>query len=399
MWLSVLRVSEKTNMKISSRFAMLVLVNMLFLVSCLEPEKDEAKPGTGVNNYKFQWAEIADSSVASLNHNFWNSAKFYQNTSPGDGQFHYWPQAHALDVLVDAYLRTNNSLYVTYMDDWFVGVNIKNGNTFLNEFYDDMEWNALAMQRAYRATNDKKWLDESKKLWENIKTGWNDTMGGGIAWRKSQLGYKNTPANAPACILTARLFVDTGNSEYLSWSKKIYDWLKATLVNKSSGLVYDGINSDNDGKLQTDPGWSFAYNQGTFIGAALELYSITQDNTYLNDAIKTANNFIVDNVMSPSGIMRSSDNGDGGLFNGIGVRYLTLLILNSEIPALTRDNYISYLRKNAETLWLKGTDRSKVIFNHNFTLLPGSTGYLNPQLSGCMLMEAMALLKRKDYLE
>jgi predicted alpha-1,6-mannanase (GH76 family) len=386
-------------MKISLRFSMLVLINMLFLVSCLEPEKDEAKPGTGVNNYKFQWVEIADSSVTSLNHNFWNSGKFYQNTSPGDGQFHYWPQAHALDVLVDAYLRTNNSLYVTYMNDWFGGVNIKNGNTFLNEFYDDMEWNALAMQRVYRATNDQKWLDESKKLWENIKTGWNDTMGGGIAWRKSQLGYKNTPANAPACILTARLFVDTGNSEYLSWSKKIYDWLKATLVNKNSGLVYDGINSNNDGKLQTDPGWSFAYNQGTFIGAALELYAITQDNTYLNDAIKTANNFIIDAVMSPSGIMRSSDNGDGGLFNGIGARYLTLLILNSDIPTPTRDNYISYLRKNAETLWLKGTNRSKVIFNYNFTLLPGTTGYLNPQLSGCMLMETMALLKRKDYLE
>jgi predicted alpha-1,6-mannanase (GH76 family) len=267
-----------------------------------------------------------------LQKTLWNGGKFYQNTSPGDGQFHYWPQAHALDVLVDAYLLTENSLYVTYMNDWFVGVKIKNGNTFLNQFYDDMEWNALAMQRAYQATDDKKWLDESIKLWEDIKAGWNDTMGGGIAWNKSQTGYKNTPANAPACILAARLSVATGNSDYLTWAKKIYDWQKATLVNKNSGLVYDGINSNNDGKIQTDPGWSFAYNQGTFIGSALELYSITQVNIYLQDAIKTANNFIVDNVMSPAGIMRPSDNGDGGLFNGLGVRYLTLLVLNSHVP-------------------------------------------------------------------
>jgi predicted alpha-1,6-mannanase (GH76 family) len=162
--------------------------------------------------------------------------------------------------------------------------------------------------------------------------------------------------------------------------------------------VYDGINSNNDGKLQDDPGWKFAYNQGTFIGAALELYNITKESVYLQDAIKTANNMIVDGVMSPGGIMRKGDNGDGGLFNGIGVRYLTLLIQNSNLSANTRQNYVTYLKNNAETLWLKGTDRPKVIFSNQWTTMPGTTGYLNPQLSGCMLMEAMALLKEKKFL-
>jgi predicted alpha-1,6-mannanase (GH76 family) len=390
---------EKITMKIKLPLYSLFIFNIVLCLSCLEPEKDEATPGTGSNTYKFQWVEIADSSVTSLNHNFWNSEKFYQNTSPGDGQFHYWPQAHALDVIVDAYLRTSNSQYVGYMDEWFQGVKVKNGNTFINEFYDDMEWNALAMLRAYEATEDAKWLEASKLLWTDIKTGWNNTMGGGIAWRKSQLGYKNTPANAPACILATRLFIETGNADYLTWAKKIYDWQKSTLVNKNSGLVYDGINSNGDGKLQDDPGWSFAYNQGTFIGAAHTLYMATQDNTYLQDALKTANNLIADPIMSPSGIMRPSDNGDGGLFNGIGVRYLTLLTLNGNIPSGARDNYVAYLKKNAETLWLKGTERPKVIFNHNWNTLPGATGYLNPQLSGCMLMEAMALLKSKSMVK
>ena len=96
--------------------------------------------------------------------------------------------------------------------------------------------------------------------------------------------------------------------------------------------------------------------------------------------------------------MRKSDNGDGGLFNGIGVRYLALLIQNSDLPASTRQNYVAYLKKNAETLWLKGTDRKKIIFSNHWSAMPGSTGYLNPQLSGCMLMETMALLKKKKYL-
>jgi len=393
------RLSSKIIMKIKFAVHIQFIISILLCLSCLEPEKDEATPGTGPNTYKFQWPEIADSSITSLNQNFWNGGKFYQNASSGAVQFNYWPQAHALDVLVDAYLRTSRSQYVGYMDDWFVGVKVKNGNTFTNEFYDDMEWNALAMLRAYNATHDEKWLEATKLLWTDIKTGWNSTMGGGIAWRKSQLGYKNTPANAPACILAARLFIETGTDDYLTWAKKIYDWQKATLVNKNSGLVYDGINSNGDGKLQDDPGWSFAYNQGTFIGAALTLYTATQNNIYLQDALKTANNLIADPIMSPSGIMRPSDNGDGGLFNGIGIRYLTLLTLNANIPSGARDNYIAYLKKNAETLWLKGTERPNVIFNHNWNIPPGATGYLNPQLSGCMLMEAMALLKSKSLLK
>jgi predicted alpha-1,6-mannanase (GH76 family) len=108
---------------------------------------------------------------------------------------------------------------------------------------------------------------------------------------------------------------------------------------------------------------------------------------------------IVDNIMSPAGIMRPSDNGDGGLFNGIGIRYLTLLIQHPDVSSSVRDNYIAYVKKNAETLWLKGTERPKVIFNSNWTSLPGSTGYLTPQLSGCMLMEAMALLKKKNLVK
>jgi predicted alpha-1,6-mannanase (GH76 family) len=377
----------------------LVLINILFCSSCLQPGADEPAPGAGTTKYNFDWKAIADSSVTALNLNFWNGGKFYNNASPSDGNFGYWPQAHALDVLVDAYQRTGNSAYITYMNDWFVGVKIKNGNTFLNHFYDDMEWNALAMLRAYKATNDQKWLDETMRVWADIKTGWNDTMGGGIAWNKEKTYYKNTPANAPACILAARLYQLNNNADNLAWAKKIYDWQKTTLVNSSSGLVYDGINSDNDGELQDSPGWSFAYNQGTFIGAALELYNITHDRMYLDDAIKTANNFISDSNLSPGGILRNGDNGDGGLFSGIGVRYLGLLIQHADLPVPNRENYTAYLKKNAETLWLKGTDRQRVIFNHSFTTLPSSTGYLSPQLSGCMLMEVMAVLKDKAYIE
>jgi len=386
-------------MKFRTGVSSALIINLILCLGCLTPDEDVAGPGSGPAKYKFEWNAIADSSVTSLNQNFWNGAKYYNNANPSDNKFGYWPQAHALDVLIDAYTRTKNDGYVTYMNHWFVGVKIKNGDTWLNEYYDDMEWNALAMNRAFRATGDSKWQDAAIELFNDIKGGWNENMGGGIAWNKTRTAYKNTPANAPAAILAARLYIDTKDADYLTWAKKIYDWEKATLVDPTTGIVYDGINNNNDGKVEKSPGWNFAYNQGTYIGAALELYAITQNAVYLQDAIKTANAMLADPNMSPGGIMKPSDNGDGGLFNGIGVRYLTLLILNADVPKTTRDAYVAYLKKNAETLWLKGTERPKVIFNNNWNSLPSSGGYLSTQLSGCMLMEAMALLKSKGHVE
>jgi predicted alpha-1,6-mannanase (GH76 family) len=376
-----------------------MFVFVLICVSCLQPAEDIPKPSTRSSDPVFNWLAIADSSTTSLNQRFWNGAKYYNNASPSDNQFNYWPQAHALDVLVDSYQRRNSALTLSFMNDWLVGVRIRNGNTFLNHFYDDMQWIALAMLRAYGVTNDARWLNESITLWNDIIGGWNSSQGGGIAWNKGQLSYKNTPANMPACILSARLFKQTNDAKYLTWATQIYDWQKQKLVNPTTGLVYDGINRNNDGKMDTDPGWNFAYNQGAFIGAALELYAITNNLNYLNDAIKTADNFIIDGVMSPGGIMRNSDNGDGGLFNGIGVRYLVLLIQTSGLPAGKRDAYVNYLKKNAENLWSKGTNKTTVNFGTNWSIVPGTAGFLNPNLSGCMLMEAMAVLKSKGLVK
>jgi predicted alpha-1,6-mannanase (GH76 family) len=377
-----------------------VLVLLLLCLSCLRPEADVARPGQPTPTPPtFNWVAIADSATTSLNQRFWSGGKYYNNAAPADNQFHYWPQAHALDVLLDAYERENDAFLLTYMNDWFTGVKIKNGNTFINYYYDDMQWIAMAQLRAYHALQDEKWLTESTRLWDDIMLGWNDIQGGGIAWNKGQLGYKNTPANAPACILSARLYQTTNNAKYLDRALQIYTWLKNTLVDQASGLVYDGINQNGDGKLQTDPGWKFSYNQGTYIGAALELYKITGNTTFLNDALKTADFFINDAIMSPAGIMRTMDNGDGGLFNGIGIRYLVLLLQHPDVPAGKRDLYINYVRKNAENLWANGTNKTSVNFGTNWSAKPGTDGYLNPNLSGCMLMEAMAHLKARQFIK
>lgn len=353
-------------------------------------------PPTPSPGSTIDWAKAADSSSRNLMLKFWNSSGNYFNQSTASTNFNYWPQAHGLDVLVDAYLRTNSAEYKTYMDKWFTGVNQKNGNTFLNEFYDDMDWNALAMLRAYEATNDSKFKTAVDVVWADIKTGWNNIMQGGIAWRKAMPYYKNTPANGPASILASRLYKKFNNPDDLVWAKKIYTWLKDSLYNRSSGWVYDGINSNNDGVRNTT--WKFTYNQGVFIGAALELYAITNDNGYFNDAIQAANFTLSDNVLTnfADNLLRDEGGGDGGLFKGVFVRYFTQLILAPGLLSTDKQRYVNYIRNNAQTLWLKGTDKNYLLYGTYWKNPPGGSTDLTTQLSGAMLIEAAALLKAKN---
>ena len=67
------------------------------------------------------WGARADLSSKALIRNYWNAEKMYFNYGEGGSktEFHYWPQAHALEVLLDAYNRTNDSIYLPYIHAWY----------------------------------------------------------------------------------------------------------------------------------------------------------------------------------------------------------------------------------------------------------------------------------------
>jgi predicted alpha-1,6-mannanase (GH76 family) len=364
---------------------------LAMLTSCL---KDKPFPLYGnkpapVVDYTF--AATADSlqdktytTFISANGNY-----FVQNND-GNTAYNYWPQAHTLDVFTDAYLRTKNEIYKQRMKSLLNGTRITNGNKYPNEYYDDMEWLALASLRAYEATGDNDYMDAANILWADIKTGKNANQGGGIAWRKSQLDYKNAPANAPAIIFAARLYRLQKNAADLALAKELYAWLKGTLVDPSSGIVWDGINANHDNQISKN---KFTYNQGVFIGAALELYNVTGDAGYLTDAVRTATATIKDLDISPGGLLKNEGQGDGGLFKGILVRYLTLLTLKDDVSATDREVYAKFLKYNAETLFAKGINRPQLMVSPDWKSKPSGTTDLTTQISGVTMIEAAALLK------
>ena len=346
------------------------------------------------------WSTAADRSTDALIEYYWDpQQQYFRYGNLGNAAFHYWPQAHALDVVLDAYSRTGDPKYRQLIGAWYEGVRRKNGGSFLKAYYDDMEWNALAMLRAYEVTDEEQFRAAVDTLWRAIKAGWTDVAGGGIMWSEGTPHSKNAISNAPASVLASRLYRLSGDTDDLAWARKTFAWQKKRLVEASTGAVWDHVVVEN-GTEEIRKDWIFTYNQGMFLAAALELYETTGDTTYLDDAIKAAD-FALDRLTTEEGLLVDEGDGDGGLFKGIFVRYLAQLILEEDLPAPTRNRYVAFLAHNAEALWEEGTNKDQILFGTYWGDRPNDSEEvdLTVQLGGAMLLEAVALLEERGLLD
>ncbi|OOG16120.1 glycosyl hydrolase family 76 [Sphingobacterium sp. CZ-UAM] len=340
------------------------------------------------------WAEVATQVSDKMISGFWNDAGYFNNAiNQSDQGFQYWPNAHAMDVVIDAYLRTKDAKYSAYFSKWFEGVKVKNGNSYYNVFYDDMEWNALTMLRLYETTKEQKYLDAVLLLWTDITKAWNEQYaGGGLAWRKDMLYSKNACSNGPASILAARLYNLTKNENYLTWAKKIYEWQKATLYNPSSGAVYDNVNGETDAVDLT----TLTYNQGTFLGTAVELFKITNDQIYLVDAQKISYYTITRCIDVGNNILRDEGNGDGALFKGIFIRYFIEYLNLEGIDAAYRAKFEKFLVNNGKIAWTKGTHLPTLLFGSSWAQPPIGNSEISAYASAAMLFEGLARYQPKS---
>ena len=368
----------------------LVAAMMLFASSL------QALPLTSqVYAYTINWSAAADSATQSLVNRFWDVDKHYFvynadqfENAPTNA---YWPQAHAMDVIIDAYLRTGDKKYSDMFPLWYEGIKQQNSydrNGYRNNFYDDSEWIGLTMVRLYEVTKEDKYLATAKDLMEWVKTAWNNIGGGGIAWEKNDnLHSKNACSNGPAALLAVRLYEVTKDADYLEWSKKIYDWEKANLFNPATGAVYDALNG-NTGKLDKV---TLSYNSGTFTGAAYHLFKVTGDETYLNDARKCANFAISDRSMidTSNNIIRDEGKTDG-LFKGIFMRYFRQLLDEPALSEVYRKKFTTFFNHNAEVLWRNGVNKNDLLFSSSWSTPVVGTTTLTSHVSGCTLLEMRA---------
>lgn len=374
----------------------------------------------GSSDKKYDWAVYADIMQNKMIEMFWQTYgtgkylthSYHINPDSVNRGFNYWWMAHVIDVMADGYERTNDNVYQERMKNIYNGMlsygrNTYGRNDLWNGYFDDMEWMGLASQRAAKCfLPNSMWNtafnNASVQLWGWIKNGWNSNNGGGIQWVDSQPWSKNACSNAPAIILAARLYNATGSQEYLDWAKRIFDWMNTNLIFESTGLVKDSYGNE-------EHSWTLTYNQGTWIGACLELYKITKEQKYYDIAMRTADYAVNDYAkFSPYGILYNNEGGgDGGLFKGIFMRYLSQWILSGELDEERELKFVAYFIENGKSLWESAVSYNNGLVGNKWyerrsditsTDRKGSGYDASIHLSAVMLFELLDELQRKGFI-
>lgn len=318
------------------------------------------------------------------------------------GTWHYWWQAHYLDAVVDAGLRTLRTgdragavQHAARGDRLLKSIRLRNRARWVNDFYDDMAWLALAAGRLEalhdevgRTARTRRLRSAGRHLTGELRAAHTDDLGGGLFWNRDR-DFKNSPATGPGALHLARL-------GEVDEARRLVDWLYARLWSPESGLVQDGIRLKAGAEVLVPDVWS--YNQGTVLGALVTLgdpESLSRANA-LVAAVDTRLTVEVDGAQ----VLRTHGGGDGGLFTGILVRYLALAAeAGCGLDADARATARRLVRDTAEALW-RGRGTLAVAGHRDPTVFPVGPGgatpglplELSPQLQAWTVLEAAATL-------
>jgi len=222
---------------------------------------------------------------------------------------------------------------------------------FINTYYDDEGWWALALLHSYDVNRDPGFLDMAQHIFEDMKAGTDGTCGGGIWWSKDR-NYKNAIANELYLSVAASLAnrVPSQKSYYLDIAKNEWTWFRNSGMINAQNNINDGLNINADGSCTNNGKTAWSYNQGVILGGLVELAAASGDSSYLSQAnaiamaaiklLSDSNGVIHDKGCEPN------CGGDGNQFKGIFMRNLGYLYKVSPQAA-----YKTSIEKNADAIW------------------------------------------------
>jgi predicted alpha-1,6-mannanase (GH76 family) len=330
-------------------------------------------------------AAHADEALERFLVRYWTGSYMAAN-SPRDANLTgYWTFAQAFDNVLDGFERTGGTRYWGTIETFYLA---QNTIGWSRDYYDDEDWMALALIRAYDLTQTTKYLDEAKSLMSDIMAAWDTTCcgtsPGGIWWDRSHT-QKATAANAGPVITATRLAARTGDASYLTFAKQVYSYWLTTMVDPTTHQVADHLLPDG-----TIVRWKYTYNEGLMIGASVELAAATGDTSYLATAHDIASFVLKSESESTSLGAVLSDGKCGGdcmEFKGIAYRYLTALDLAEPDPALG-----AFLDASASAVWTLARDPNLDTFSVEWSGPPVTSSTLNEDSAALM---ALALAARR----
>lgn len=213
-----------------------------------------------------------------------------------------------------------------------------------DRFYDDNVWLGIDFTDIYQQTKGKKYLQKAEEIWKFIFSGMDDKLGGGIYWCEQKKGGKNACSNAPGSVYALKLFEATRDSSYFHYGKSLFEWTERNLKDDTDCLYYDNIKLDGKiGKAK------YAYNSGQMMQAAVLLYKLTGNKSYLAEAQRIATscyNFFFNPFTAP--------NGESFRMLREGNIWFTAVMMRGFIELYGQDKNPAYLdafRKNLDYAW------------------------------------------------
>jgi autotransporter-associated beta strand protein len=277
--------------------------------------------------------------ISSFNNAFYFTASgnrgYFRNTTQG-GTTWFWGRANQMEMLIDLYEQTSNTVYLTQFQQLYNGFVSDYGTSWIwNEFNDDIMWMVIACARAYQYTGNTTYRNVAKSNFDSCYArAWSVDLGGGLWWKSPLNTSKNACVNGPAAIAAYLIYQNYNDVNYRNTAESLYQWMRTHLFDANTGRVYDSYNIS--GTKDTTP---ITYNSGTFIGAANYL-------GHTNDAILAAN--YVKNSMGTGGQLPNYDeHNDLGGFNGIFVRWMVKFMNERGLQS----QYQLWLQQNANAAW------------------------------------------------
>jgi predicted alpha-1,6-mannanase (GH76 family) len=242
-----------------------------------------------------------------------------------------------------------------------------NANDWLDGFYDDDLWWALAWINAYDVTKNAQYLTLAEGIFKGVTKAWGTKCGNGGIWWSWKKTYANAIANelflSTAAHLANRVAADQ-KGYYVDWAQKEIKWFQASGMINARGTINDGLgdNCKNNNRVShlffsidevrsmlTKNQTTWSYNQGVILSGLVELNRAAPDASYLPLASKIAKAAIIE-LSDKKGVIHDKCGpicgGDASQFKGIFARGL------QDLQAAAPDDAIkNCIKTNADSVW------------------------------------------------
>ena len=253
------------------------------------------------------YLDLAQAAMTDLYAHFWVGTATSGHVLPTwGGQYNttfpngsMWEHAQMLRTMMDLYRITHDpALLQRISSDWSWVMSKFSSSTLTQvgagtnmNWSDDAGWSAIMYLDVYRTNQNASALTYAKNLFTNTYARWADNTYGGGLWYTDEHLQKSV-YQVSQILAGLRLYDITGDVSYKDKAVSLYTWVDSHLA-RGTGLYYVDYNINGPGKANTPPRQAgsdtmLAGNMAMAVAAA-RLYRATNDVTYLNRAIQTAN--------------------------------------------------------------------------------------------------------------